>query len=207
MRLFLFSVLYWITVSSDSTNQCNPSLWKTPDVFNKPDPDPYTLSRSNTSYCTNKRTGSAYCNAGWMWGVQTSGSTCLEKGNVADGCPCWSTGCDGFDSRTGSCKCTMESDPSQNYCFTTTQTCGACAIGQYRAGCGCTKPDGGDWICIEGTCTDLPSRTLISYEIDGFRNAYDCAKGLTLSISHAQHFTFTHTQHFTFTNFLVFLGL
>ena len=168
--LFIFSVLYWVSVCCDSANQCNPSLWNRPAVID-------TLIISASSYCTNRQEGSAYCNSGWIWGAQMSGWSCLWNNNVAHGCPCWSTGCDGFAATSGACKCTMQSDPSQNYCFTTTQTCQACSAGKYLAGCGCAQAPGEDWICSAGTCTDLPSMSLISFESDGFRYPYPCGKG------------------------------
>ena len=74
-----------------------------------------------TLFC--RQSGGTSCKSTWIWGVSGDSWQCLYYGSFSNTCPCTSFSCDGFAQGSGACKCAMQSNPTNDYCFTSTKAC------------------------------------------------------------------------------------
>ena len=128
--------------------------------------------------------GGAYCKSTWIWGLTGNEWECLYYGSFKNTCPCTSFSCDGFAARSGACKCAMESNPTNDYCYQSTKPCKPCVPGKYRVGCGCLKVEtvgqSEKWICSEGECVGLPDGY---YSVEPYIYPIKCPDGSFRSAS------------------------
>jgi hypothetical protein len=120
-------------------------------------------------WCTDKKDGSPDDgeNVGyWQFEKPAGGHWQCMKGGVG-GTTCLCTAaclwyCDTNNGQyTGKCRCAMNGDNTQHYCFRTAVPCVACPAGKYRANCGCisdpSQPNQ-KWVkgCKGGECLPTP---------------------------------------------------
>ena len=115
-------------------------------------------------WCTDYKAG----DDGTYWSFEKPGCghwQCMTGGVGGTTCQCTAAClwyCDtNMGQYTGKCRCAMNGDATQHYCFHTAMPCVACPAGTYRANCGCISDESNSnqkWVkgCTGGQCLPTP---------------------------------------------------
>ena len=117
-------------------------------------------------WCTDYREGSPQDDGDWWSFFQPpQGNWQCMNGLTSCGCTAtciWSGVCNvDSDDWSGACRCAMNGDNTQHYCFKTAMPCAVCPAGSYRANCGCMSNPLEPyklWVkgCTGGQCLPTP---------------------------------------------------